>query len=61
MSIVTKTGDRGQTGLFGGKRISKTDPRIHAYGTVDELNACIGVVLAEEMIGGALRTELLRT
>jgi cob(I)alamin adenosyltransferase len=49
MSIVTKTGDQGTTGLFGGKRVSKADARIHAYGTVDELNALFGVLLAEEM------------
>ena len=48
MSIVTKTGDSGTTGLFGGGRISKNSPRLHAYGTVDELNACIGVVLASK-------------
>ena len=46
MSIVTKTGDSGSTGLFGGGRVSKNSPRLHAYGTVDELNACIGMVLA---------------
>lgn len=47
MSIVTKTGDTGMTGVYGSKRISKADPRIEAYGTVDELNAVLGVVLAE--------------
>lgn len=47
MTIVTKTGDKGQTGLVGGVRVSKADARIHAYGTVDELNALLGVVLAE--------------
>lgn len=40
--IYTKTGDLGQTGLFGGKRLPKDDVRIEAYGTVDELNAHIG-------------------
>lgn len=44
MKIYTKTGDKGQTGLFGGKRLSKSDSRINAYGTVDELNAHIGLV-----------------
>ena len=44
MKIYTKTGDRGTTGLFGGKRVSKADLRIEAYGTVDELNAHIGML-----------------
>jgi cob(I)alamin adenosyltransferase len=38
MKIYTKTGDAGQTGLFGGGRVSKDDPRVEAYGDVDELN-----------------------
>jgi cob(I)alamin adenosyltransferase len=42
MKIYTKTGDKGQTALFGGKRVSKSDLRVDAYGTVDELNAFIG-------------------
>ncbi len=44
MKIYTKTGDQGTTALFGGKRISKADLRIDAYGTVDELNAYIGLL-----------------
>jgi cob(I)alamin adenosyltransferase len=44
MKIYTKTGDDGTTGLFGGGRVHKSDLRIEAYGTVDELNACIGLV-----------------
>ncbi|MFD2574461.1 cob(I)yrinic acid a,c-diamide adenosyltransferase [Spirosoma soli] len=44
MKIYTKTGDNGQTGLIGGRRISKADLRINAYGTVDELNSWIGLV-----------------
>ena len=43
MKIYTRTGDNGSTGLFGGPRVSKDDSRIEAYGTVDELNAAIGV------------------
>ena len=48
MSIVTKTGDNGTTGLLGGSRVSKASPRLHTYGTVDELNAILGLVLTEE-------------
>lgn len=44
--IYTKTGDRGETGLFAGPRVLKDDPRIEAYGTLDELNAAIGVARA---------------
>jgi cob(I)alamin adenosyltransferase len=44
MKIYTKTGDKGQTSLIGGVRVAKSNARIHAYGTVDELNSCIGVV-----------------
>lgn len=46
MKIYTKTGDRGETGLFGGPRVRKSDPRVEAYGDVDELNAAIGVARA---------------
>lgn len=46
MKIYTRTGDTGETALFGGKRVSKDDARIEAYGTVDELNSFIGVVRA---------------
>ena len=46
MKIYTKTGDGGETGLFGGPRVKKSDPRVFAYGEVDELNAAIGVVRA---------------
>lgn len=44
MKIYTKTGDKGQTSLFGGKRVPKHHIRIEAYGTVDELNSYIGLV-----------------
>jgi cob(I)alamin adenosyltransferase len=43
VKIYTKTGDAGETGLFGGARVSKADRRVDAYGDVDETNACIGV------------------
>lgn len=44
--IYTKTGDQGETGLFGGERVKKDHPRIVAYGSVDELNAVLGLVRA---------------
>lgn len=44
MKIYTRAGDRGQTSLLRGGKVRKDDPRIEAYGTVDELNAVIGVV-----------------
>jgi len=46
MKIYTRTGDRGQTGLFGGARVEKDNPRVEAYGTVDETNAVIGTARA---------------
>ena len=49
MKIYTKTGDTGQTALFGGKRLPKDDLRIEAYGTVDELNAHIGALRDSEL------------
>lgn len=49
MKIYTKTGDTGETGLFGGPRVRKDDPRIEAYGTVDELNSVLGMARCEEV------------
>ena len=49
MKIYTKTGDKGQTSLFGGKRVAKHDIRIEAYGTVDELNSYIGLIRDQEI------------
>lgn len=57
MKIYTKTGDDGTTGLFGGGRVRKSDARIECYGTVDELNAALGVakvVAGEDEIGQAI-------
>ncbi len=47
MKIYTKTGDRGDTGLFDGTRVSKSDPLVEAYGEVDEVNAWLGYARAE--------------
>ncbi len=49
MKIYTKTGDGGKTSLLGGKRVSKAHLRIDAYGTVDELNAFIGLLKDQEI------------
>ena len=47
MKIYTRTGDKGDTSLFGGQRVSKIALRIEAYGTVDELNSVLGIVRAD--------------
>lgn len=57
MKIYTKTGDGGETGLFGGGRVSKDHPRVDAYGAVDELNAALGVA-ASVVEDGDLRQAL---
>lgn len=49
MPIYTKTGDGGDTGLFGNTRVRKHHPRIEAYGTIDELNSSLGAVAAEPL------------
>jgi cob(I)alamin adenosyltransferase len=49
MKIYTKTGDEGTTGLFGGSRVQKNNIRIESYGTVDELNAYIGLIKDQEI------------
>jgi len=49
MKIYTKTGDLGETGLFAGPRVRKDDPRIEAYGTVDELNAVLGLARCQDL------------
>jgi len=50
MKIYTRTGDQGDTGLFGGGRVPKSHPRVEAYGDVDELNASIGLARAIELM-----------
>jgi cob(I)alamin adenosyltransferase len=46
VKIYTRTGDSGDTSLLGGSRVSKSDPRVDAYGDVDETSACLGLALA---------------
>lgn len=46
MKIYTRTGDAGETSLFGGARVTKGNPRVAAYGDIDELNACLGLARA---------------
>jgi cob(I)alamin adenosyltransferase len=65
MKIYTRTGDSGTTGLFGGGRVDKDDAAVEAYGSVDELNACLGVARAQlgpgetEHLLGAIQSDLL--
>ena len=63
MKIYTRTGDTGETGLFGGGRVPKDAARIEAYGSVDELNACLGVARAHISTNAAIQSvaELLKT
>lgn len=62
MKLYTRTGDAGTTALFGGARVAKHHPRIEAYGTLDELNAHLGVALAlcEDERLAPLRDALVR-
>jgi cob(I)alamin adenosyltransferase len=57
-SIVTKTGDDGTTGLYGGQRVGKDSLRIEAYGTVDELNAVLGILLATDQLSAIIVDQL---
>ncbi len=59
MKIYTRGGDAGQTGLFGGDRVAKDDPRVQAYGAVDELNAALGLVVALDETGILERPALI--
>lgn len=59
MKIYTKTGDEGMTSLFGGKRVSKADLRIETYGTIDELNAWMGVLRDQPVNAGRKETLLI--
>ncbi|MDG1245295.1 MAG: cob(I)yrinic acid a,c-diamide adenosyltransferase [Polaribacter sp.] len=59
MKIYTKTGDNGTTGLYGGNRVKKYNLRIDSYGTVDELNAYIGLIKGQE-ISTSIKDSLLK-
>ncbi len=57
--IYTKTGDKGETSLLGGTRVKKSHERVESYGTVDELNSFLGLIMAQE-IGPHYRSVLLK-
>lgn len=59
MALYTRFGDSGETMLYGGATTSKTNPRIHAYGTVDELDAILGMIRASKECSESLKSELL--
>lgn len=58
--IYTRTGDDGTTGLANGERVDKCDARVEAFGTVDETNSALGLLLAEPDLPNAIRTALQR-
>jgi cob(I)alamin adenosyltransferase len=60
MKIYTKNGDAGETGLFGNVRVPKDDLRIRTYGTFDELNSTLGLVLCESSLPSTLQASLRR-
>ena len=60
MKIYTKSGDQGETGLIGGVRVAKDDHRIRTYGTLDELNAILGMILADASLAQEIRVRILR-
>lgn len=59
MPIYTRTGDRGKTSLFSGKRVSKSHVRVETYGTIDELNSLLGVARAH--LGKKIHTRYIQT
>lgn len=60
MKIYTKTGDKGQTSLYGGKKVLKSSRRIHLYGTLDETNCILGMCVAQGGTSDIVRARLLR-
>ncbi len=59
MKIYTRVGDKGRTSLFGGTKVSKSSIRLHAYGTLDELNAALGLVVTCSDLPETLRGQLI--
>ena len=59
MKIYTRGGDKGETTLFGGDRVPKSSARLHAYGTLDELNAVIGSAVADASLPKGLKDQLI--
>ena len=59
MAIYTRTGDKGKTSLFNGQRVSKADLRVETYGTIDELNSVLGVVLSSKYQVLSIKKELI--
>jgi cob(I)alamin adenosyltransferase len=60
MPIYTRTGDKGETSLFSGVKVSKADLRIEVYGTIDELSSAIGVVLSIKYLVSSIEKELIK-
>jgi len=60
MPIYTRTGDKGKTGLFNGKRVSKDSLVMEAIGSVDELNAALGIVLSSKYQVSSIKKELVK-
>jgi cob(I)alamin adenosyltransferase len=60
MKIYTKTGDRGETALSGGRRVQKNELRIQVYGTIDETNSVIGLALSHSGLPDSLKQNLTR-
>ena len=59
MPLYTRLGDSGETMLYGGEKISKAEPRIHAYGTIDELDALIGIIISDDRCKDEVKDRLI--
>jgi len=60
MQLYTRIGDKGQTKLVGNYTVEKDDPRVEAYGTIDELNSLVGLAASSEKVEAELKEELLQ-